>query len=53
MNFAEQAVCGSILIDAACLEPLRGIVSAEDFLSPTGRALFQAACSLADDGQTR
>lgn len=48
--FAEQAVCGAILIDAGCLSPVRKCVSTQDFKTSWGSTIFAAACRLADTG---
>lgn len=50
-KFAEIAVCGSILIDAACLPAIRAVVTEQEFSTAQGKALFRAACALADAGK--
>lgn len=51
MSLASQSVAGSILIDAACLSTVRQQVRADDFEVAADRAIFEAACRLADAGQ--
>lgn len=51
MSLASQSVTGSILIDAACLSAVRQQVRADDFEVAADRAIFEAACRLADAGQ--
>lgn len=51
MSLASQSVAGSILIDAACLSAVRQQVWADDFEVAADRAIFEAACRLADAGQ--
>lgn len=51
MTLSEQSAIGSILIDAAALPALRAEVSAADFADDAARALFTAACELADGGE--
>ena len=51
MSLAAQSVAGSILIDAACLPAVRQRVQADDFEVAADRAIFEAACRLADAGQ--
>ena len=51
MSLASQSVAGSILIDAACLPAVRQQVRADDFEVAADRAIFEAACRLADAGQ--
>lgn len=51
MSIASQSVAGSILIDAACLPAVRQQVRADDFELAQDRAIFEAACRLADAGQ--
>ena len=51
MSLASQSVAGSILIDAACLPAVRQQVRADDFEVAADRAIFKAACRLADAGQ--
>ena len=48
MSFASQSVAGSILCDAACLPAVRPLVSRDDFTLAAERAIFEAACRLAD-----
>ena len=48
MSLAAQSVIGSILIDAACLPVVRPLVTAQDFPLAADRAIFEAACRLAD-----
>lgn len=48
---AEYGVIGSIIIDQSCLNDLRGIVRASDFRTSQGRKVFEAACSLQDQGK--
>jgi len=45
-NEAEQAVLGSILIDARCLPDVMAVLRAEDFGMEINRAIFRAALSL-------
>lgn len=48
---AEETVAGCILVDAPGTLPLiRGIVSAGDFAGTNTKAVFRAACELADEG---
>ena len=47
----EYGVIGSILLDGRCLDTLRGILTLDDFQTEQGRAVFQAACTMADDGR--
>lgn len=51
MSFASQSVAGSILCDAACLPAVRPLVSRDDFTLAAERAIFEAACRLADAGK--
>lgn len=51
MSLAAQSVIGSILIDAACLPVVRPLVTAQDFPLAADRAIFEAACRLADAGK--
>ena len=51
MSLASQSVAGSLLIDAACLPAVRQQVRADDFEIAADRAIFEAACRLADAGQ--
>lgn len=51
MSLASQSVAGSLLIDAACLLAVRQQVRADDFEVAADRAIFEAACRLADAGQ--
>lgn len=51
MSLASQSVAGSLLIDAACLPAVRQQVRADDFEVAADRAIFEAACRLADAGQ--
>ena len=51
VSIASQSVAGSILIDAACLPAVRQQVRADDFESAADRAIFEAACRLADAGR--
>ena len=51
MSFASQCVVGSILCDAACLPAVRPLVSRDDFTLAAERAIFEAACRLADAGK--
>ena len=51
MSLASQSVAGSLLIDAACLLAARQQVRADDFEVAADRAIFEAACRLADAGQ--
>ena len=51
MSFASQSVAGSILCDAACLHVVRPLVSRDDFAFAADRAIFEAACRLADMGK--
>ena len=51
MSFASQSVAGSILCDAACLHVVRPLVSRDDFAFAADRAIFEAACRLADAGK--
>lgn len=48
MSLASQSVAGSILCDAACLHVVRPLVSRDDFAVAAERAIFEAACRLAD-----
>lgn len=51
MSLASQSVAGSILIDAACLPAVRQQVRVDDFEAAADRAIFEAACRLADAGR--
>lgn len=51
MSLAAQSVAGSILCDAACLPAVRPLVSKGDFTLAAERAIFEAACRLADAGE--
>ena len=51
MSLASQSVIGSILIDSACLPAVRPLVSRDDFAFAADRAIFEAACRLADAGK--
>jgi len=51
VSFASQSVAGSILCDAACLPAVRPLVSRDDFTLAAERAIFEAACRLADAGK--
>mgnify|MGYP003287430432 FL=1 len=48
MSLAAQSVIGSILIEPACLTAVRPLVTAQDFPLAADRAIFEAACRLAD-----
>lgn len=48
---AEMAVAGSILVDDKCLSAVRKEVTAGDFLYDDCKAVFEAACVLADAGR--
>lgn len=47
----EYGAIGSILLDGRCLDTLRGILTPDDFQTEQGRAVFQTACTMADDGR--
>ncbi len=49
--YAEQSLCGAVLIDARCLDAARAIVRPEDFQMEQTRAVFAAALRLADAGE--
>lgn len=51
MSLATQSVTGSILIEPACLSAVRPLVTAQDFPLAADRAIFEAACRLADAGK--
>lgn len=51
MSLASQSVIGSILIDSACLQAVRPLVTAQDFPLAADQAIFEAACRLADAGK--
>ena len=51
MSLAAQSVIGSILIEPACLSAVRPLASAQDFPLAADRAIFEAACRLADAGK--
>ena len=44
----EQAALGSMLIEAAAIEKVRGVVSADDFYRDAHRVIFEAIMSLAE-----
>lgn len=48
MSLAAQSVIGSILIEPACLTAVRPLAAAQDFPLAADRAIFEAACRLAD-----
>ena len=48
----EASLCGSLLIDGACLPEVRGKCSAEDISDDNLRKLFETACTIADEGST-
>lgn len=48
---AESAVAGSILVDSRCLPSIRKEVTAASFRYDDCRAVFEAACVLADAGK--
>lgn len=47
----EYGVIGSILLDVRCLDTLRGLLTPDDFQTEQGRKVFQAVCSMVDDGR--
>lgn len=47
---AEWAVIGGVLIDPDALGGVRAVIGASDFSGPRARAVFSAACDLADRG---
>ena len=49
-QFAEQAVAGSLLIDARSLAAIRSIVKAGDFSSAPCAAIYRSVCRLTDEG---
>lgn len=49
MLTSEQMILGSILGDPRTLQTIRAEVGVTDFQTESGRAIFRAACSLADD----
>ena len=51
-DLPEYSVTGAILIDASCIPAVRGVLSSGDFAMPPCRAVFDAACALADSGKT-
>ena len=51
MSLASQSVVGSILIEPACLSAIRLLATAQDFPLAADRAIFEAACRLADAGK--
>lgn len=51
MSLASQSVIGSILIDSACLQAVRPLVTAQDFPLAADQEIFEAACRLADAGK--
>lgn len=51
MSLAAQSVIGSILIEPACLTAVRPLAAAQDFPLAADRAIFEAACRLADAGK--
>lgn len=51
MSLATQGLIGSILIDSACLASVRQLISVSDFPLAADRAIFKAACRLADAGK--
>lgn len=48
----DVSLAGSILIDPRCLDEVRAAVTPEMFGDARCRAIFEAACGLADDGNT-
>ncbi len=48
---AENSVCGSILIDAACLPEVTEYLTAGDFALEANRAIFEAAVELDREGE--
>lgn len=46
----EDAIIGTILVDPHSLAVVRPLLQPGDFQTETGRAVFKAACSIADDG---
>lgn len=51
MSLSTQGLVGSILIDSACLAPVRQLVLVSDFPLAADREIFKAACRLADAGK--
>lgn len=47
----DISIAGSILIDHRCLDEVRASIKAEQFSDDMARAVFEAACSLADSKQ--
>lgn len=48
----DVSIAGSILVDARCLDEVRANVTSEQFSDDRARAVFDAACALADRGKT-
>jgi replicative DNA helicase len=48
---AEQNVAGSMIHDEGCIDPVRDVVAADDFLHPVCRLVFEAAVALKRDNQ--
>lgn len=47
---SETTIIGTILVDPRALAVVRPLLTSEDFKSDVGRAVYEAACSLEDDG---
>ena len=52
MEYAEQSVIGSMLIDSACVDDVLQVLTAEDFRSELLRPFFVAFKELRDEGAT-
>ena len=48
---AESCLIGDLLIEPKLLKEIRQFVSADDFAGAIPKTVFEAACTLADDGQ--
>ncbi len=47
---SERGLIGSMMLDSATIEDVRGIVSADDIYSLDHRILFETMCRMADSG---
>jgi replicative DNA helicase len=47
----EESVCGALLVESAAFREVEDILTPEDFYNPVHKTLFQAVCSLAEEGK--
>jgi len=48
---AEQAVLGSILIDASCMPDVTAMLRPEDFFSDVNQQIYETICTMFNEGQ--